>query len=164
MYVPENFTEEGDTYFSPAIWDYNGLLQTGESYALLASAPLILDNTNEQFSAYATLAVFNSGKRLTSDSQSDAYTFFAFRPYNLQSLKKVDIGATQFATTAGYATELSIKYPHTTFTSGGEIIRFNDPAVTDQLGQPITLEQTLATGALSAKDEKGAPANFFPVY
>lgn len=159
MYVPSTAT-----LCYANIWDYAGLLSTGEGYSLLASAPLMLDRVAADFTGTPTLSTFQTAGLQMVGNQANAYTFLSFNPFNLQARKKADMGSTAFGTTVGYTNQASTKYPVATFATGAEIVRIDNPTLAGG-----TQEQALATGAVNASTPTtgtgaGQPANFLPVY
>lgn len=162
MYVPGDY----DLYYAN-IWDYSGQLATGESYSIMASAPLLLDRVQDDFiSGSATITPFgaNGAGMLFIGNHSSTFNFLTFNPFNLQRYKKAVIGSTSFGTTIGYTNQVSTKYPMDIFPTGAEIVRYTNPTLAE--GNP---EQALETGAVNAATpSKGAgrnqPANFSPVY
>lgn len=162
MYVPV----DGDIYYAN-IWDYAGTLSNGESYSILASAPLLLDRQQNEFiSNIATINPFganNAGNLFVGD-QDSAYNFLGVNPVNLQGYKKATIGSTSFGTTIGYTNQTSQKYPHALFPAGAEIIRYSNPTITE--GSPAAALTTGAVNALVSTNGVNAnqPVNFSPVY
>lgn len=160
-YIPSTATNIAPIYAN--IWDYSGSLFNGESYAMLASGPLLIDRSND-LAASATVANYNiNGKSFTfinllggNTAQVGFYNFLACRAFSAQSSKKVDISSTQFGAVAGYVNDISGKYNAT--TDGEDNIRVPAPSSVNGGG---TVADAIALGALgAAATAAGDPTNF----
>ena len=118
------------TYFQANIWDYAGPVYynidsawvRGESYSILGSAGITLNEPDSD--VMAEYVAWNNGYSVTFDSThsgswslvaQNMFNYIGFYPYYGQQAKRVTLGATQFAPVIGF-TNLDLqneKYPVT---------------------------------------------------
>jgi len=157
MFVPGTGPTDANpsgTYFVN-VWDYVGPLPFGESYSVLASAPLLLDRDAVEFTPGTGFAPFGDGGRVFTGNQVDMFNLLSFRPFRLQGQKKIDISSTQFAVSGVYVDDTSAKYGTVTAGPGALIVRLDDPAFTGG-----SIYDALVTGALdSSASITGPDAN-----
>lgn len=147
------FVPAGATNMSVNVWDYAGVLQTGEQYSVLASAPLILDRAIDDL---ITAPVYQSGGRtFAATTQADFFNVLAPKVISTQPRARVSFGESNFQTAVDF-TNFNVNagdiYPATAVKIG----RIAAPTIAD--GRP---EAAFTTGTLAARSANGGdPAVF----
>jgi len=156
MRVPELLPIGADSFFVN-IWNYAGELTTGESYNILASAPLLRDRNDVEFGVPNIIAAFGDGGTAFAGLPDGLFEFLGFDAFETQPAPKVVIGATPDSISMAY----TIDGPSTVYPTAGqeEIVRLENPAFT---GPDINLAIGTGAGNASSPDSgigAGTPHN-----
>lgn len=133
MYIPN--LQEGQTVYTANIWNYQGAVSTGESYAILASGLSLLEQTEMFPTVSQNYGVGGKSFSFTTASAPvDFFNFMSLVPFDRQGKefgKKVDFAITVFDSLMAYPSRgLSTIYASTTYTIpslGAEIFRQSAP-------------------------------------
>jgi hypothetical protein len=140
-------------FFPVCTWDYAGTMaDTGETYGILASAPLMSARAAD---ITTNVTAYQQGKSFAFTTAADLFGFLNYKDYTTQiGNHYVTLGSTQFDTSAGFISKdlLNVKYP----ADVTRIVRLANPTA---LNGKIT--EGCKLGALDCQVEGTAdPARF----
>lgn len=143
MYIPATPAITRLTYHSVNIWDYAGPVINGEEYAIIGSAPMIMNRTivNGTRSDFGT-----KGRTATFVSAQAFFDHISSQVYADQQNKCVSVGAVQFATVVGY--ENTAFFPPY-YDTMNRIVRDLNPVFPTEVAENEGLE----TGALQCRND-----------